>query len=116
VADLLHLAAQAYALSQGLGRGARLCGNAGLPVPAKLAKLEIVPHDQPLEIEFRDLLARNLLIRVHDAKLDPLPDNYVVTEIPPHAIPRIKAWLDSLADPEQRKIERRRWKLVEEKT
>lgn len=81
------------------------------PRPSVLAKLEIVPHDRPVQIEYRSMLARELCA-YHKWPLDPLPENYVVTRIPMSEIPKIEARIAAIADAAERELERKRWLSV----
>jgi hypothetical protein len=78
------------------------------PPPAALAKLAVTPHDVPVEIEYRDMMAR-ALVEMKNIPLDPLPENYVITKIPDFERPRVEAMVNGIADPERREIVRRRW-------
>ena len=78
------------------------------PPPAVLAKLELVPHDEPVPIEYREMLARELAV-AQRWPLKPLPDNYVVTDLPAADVPKIEARIATIADPAERERERQRW-------
>lgn len=81
------------------------------PPPAVLARMEIMPHDEPVQIEYRSMLARDLCA-YHNWPLKPLPDNYVVVKIPECEMPKIEARLAAIEDPAERELERRRWLSV----
>lgn len=78
------------------------------PPPSVLAKMELVPHDQPVKIEYREMLARELCA-YHGWPLDPLPENYVVTDLPAADVPQIEARIARIADAAERERERKHW-------
>lgn len=63
----------------------------------------------PVEIDYRDVAAHDLVVSLGLQPKRPLPKDFVVTRVPESQWPKVEAWVESLPDPALRAAARQRW-------